>query len=40
MAWGKEAGYDTIVSNLELLHKTYQEERYRVCPLLKKLAKL
>jgi 3-hydroxybutyryl-CoA dehydrogenase len=40
LAWGHEIGYDTIVAQLEQLHETYREERYRVCPLLKKLAKL
>ncbi len=40
LAWGKETGYDTITAQLEWLQETYQEERYRVCPLLKKLAKL
>lgn len=40
LAWGQETGYDTIVAQLEQLHETYREERYRVCPLLKKLAKL
>jgi len=40
LAWGNEIGYNTIVGQLERLQETYQEERYRVCPLLKKLAKL
>lgn len=40
LAWGNEIGYNTIAGQLERLQETYQEERYRVCPLLKKLAKL
>jgi 3-hydroxybutyryl-CoA dehydrogenase len=38
--WGKELGYDIIVTHLDELYTFYHEERYRVCPYLRNLAKL
>lgn len=37
LAWGKEIGYQKISETLENLYETYQEERYRQSPLLRKL---
>lgn len=37
LAWGKEIGYQKISETLQNLYETYQEERYRQSPLLKKL---
>lgn len=37
LQWGKEIGYDKISETLQNLYKTYQEERYRQSPLLRKL---
>ncbi|MFC6268347.1 3-hydroxyacyl-CoA dehydrogenase NAD-binding domain-containing protein [Frigoriflavimonas asaccharolytica] len=38
LAWGKEIGFDKISETLQNLYETYQEERYRQSPLLKKLS--
>lgn len=38
LAWGEEIGFDQISKILHDLHETYQEERYRQSPLLRKLA--
>lgn len=37
LAWGKEIGYEKISETLQNLYETYQEERYRQSPLLRKL---
>ncbi len=37
LAWGKEIGYQKISETLQNLYETYQEERYRQSPLLRKL---
>ena len=37
LVWGKEIGYDKISETLQNLYETYQEERYRQSPLLRKL---
>lgn len=34
LAWGKEIGFDKISETLNILHETYQEERYRQSPAL------
>ncbi|MCE2788671.1 MAG: 3-hydroxyacyl-CoA dehydrogenase NAD-binding domain-containing protein [Saprospiraceae bacterium] len=39
-AWGQELGMARIVENLDAMFLLYHEERYRVCPLLRTLAKL
>lgn len=36
--WGEEIGYAKVVSTIENLRNTYQEDRYRVSVLLKRLA--
>lgn len=38
LAWGEEIGFDRISKTLHDLYETYQEERYRQSPLLRKLA--
>lgn len=37
LAWGEELGFDVISQELDQLHSTYQEERYRQSPLLRKM---
>lgn len=37
LAWGKEIGYEKVSKTLQNLYETYQEERYRQSPLLKKM---
>jgi 3-hydroxybutyryl-CoA dehydrogenase len=37
LSWGKEIGYQKISETLQNLYETYQEERYRQSPLLKKM---
>ncbi|KIA89700.1 3-hydroxyacyl-CoA dehydrogenase NAD-binding domain-containing protein [Kaistella jeonii] len=37
LQWGKEIGYQKISDTLQNLYNTYQEERYRQSPLLRKL---
>ena len=39
LAWGKELGYDKVLDQINDLHKTYNEDRYRPSPLLIKWAK-
>lgn len=39
LEWGSELGYQNIVQHLNELYDFYHEERYRVSPYLKKLAK-
>ena len=39
LAWADEIGISTIVERLEALHEEYGDDRYRVCPLLKRMAK-
>ncbi len=36
--WANEIGLDKVVNKLQSLYDKYQEDRYRVCPLLKNLA--
>ena len=36
LAWGKEMGYANVVKTLDELYDFYHEERYRVCPWLRK----
>lgn len=40
LQWGKEIGYQNIIDKLDSLFSEYHEERYRVSPYLKNLAKL
>lgn len=40
MAWAEEIGYDRVVTVLEHLEEEYREDRYRVAPLLRRLARL
>lgn len=40
MKWGEDIGYDNVIDILDKLYEYYHEERYRVCPLLKKLGKI
>lgn len=37
LAWGEEIGFDKISETLQDLYETYQEERYRQSPLLRKI---
>ena len=37
LAWGKEIGYEKASKTLQNLYETYQEERYRQSPLLRKM---
>ena len=37
LSWGKEIGYEKVSETLQNLYETYQEERYRQSPLLRKL---
>lgn len=37
LAWGQEIGFDKISETLQHLYETYQEERYRQSPLLRKI---
>lgn len=39
LEWGKEAGYDHILKEIEFLQKEYVEDRYRPSPLLRKWAR-
>ena len=39
LAWGKELGYDKVLEQINDLHNTYNEDRYRPSPLLNKWAK-
>lgn len=39
LAWGKELGYDKVLEQINNLHETYNEDRYRPSPLLNKWAK-
>ena len=39
LAWADEIGISTIVDRLNVLHEEYGDDRYRVCPLLKRMAK-
>jgi 3-hydroxybutyryl-CoA dehydrogenase len=34
--WGKDIGFQNIVTTLDDLYQFYHEDRYRVCPLLRK----
>jgi len=36
--WANEIGIDKVVKTLQLLYEKYNEDRYRVCPLLKNMA--
>jgi len=36
--WAEKIGIDTVVAVLHALHAEYQEERYRVAPLLNRMA--
>jgi len=38
LGWADEIGIDRIVKRLNLLYENYNEERYRISPLLKKMA--
>ena len=40
LEWGNDLGYGLIVAQLDMLYGIYHEERYRVSPYLKKLAKI
>lgn len=37
LSWGKEIGFEKISETLQNLYETYQEERYRQSPLLRKM---
>lgn len=37
LAWGEEIGFKKIAETLQNLHDTYQEERYRQSPLLRRM---
>ena len=39
LAWADEIGVSTIVDRLNSLHEEYGDDRYRACPLLKRMAK-
>lgn len=39
IAWGEEIGFKKVLAQIEELHNTYAEDRYRSSMLLKKLAK-
>lgn len=38
LAWGKEIGYDNVLEQINDLQRTYNEDRYRPSPLLRKWA--
>lgn len=38
--WGRELGYDHIINTLDALYHEYHEERYRVSPYLRTLARM
>jgi len=37
MEWGRDYGFQRIASNMRALYETYQEDRYRLSPLFKRL---
>jgi 3-hydroxybutyryl-CoA dehydrogenase len=39
LQWADDWGINNVVNNLQELQSTYQEDRYRICPLLNKLNK-
>jgi 3-hydroxybutyryl-CoA dehydrogenase len=39
LAWADEIGISTIVKRLNTLYEEYGDDRYRACPLLKRMAK-
>ncbi|MGE0568529.1 MAG: 3-hydroxyacyl-CoA dehydrogenase NAD-binding domain-containing protein [Bacteroidia bacterium] len=39
LKWADELGIDSILSNLQELYRLYEEDRYRPCVLLKRMAK-
>jgi 3-hydroxybutyryl-CoA dehydrogenase len=39
LAWAKELGYTQVVAVLDHLHAEYGEERYRIAPMLRRLAR-
>ena len=39
LAWADEIGISTVVERLNELHEEYGDDRYRACPLLKRMAK-
>jgi len=40
IAWGKQLGFRRVVAVLEHLYTEYGEDRYRVCPVLRRWARL
>lgn len=39
LAWADELGLEWVLEKLEILYDEYQEDRYRPCPLLKRMVK-
>ena len=39
LAWANEIGIQNCVNQLDALFEEYREERYRCCPLLRRMAK-
>jgi 3-hydroxybutyryl-CoA dehydrogenase len=39
LAWADEIGLDVVLKQLEELYKNYCEDRYRPCPLLRKMVR-
>jgi 3-hydroxybutyryl-CoA dehydrogenase len=39
LAWGDLLGAATVVAQLDALRETYQEDRYRTSPLLRRVAR-
>jgi 3-hydroxybutyryl-CoA dehydrogenase len=37
LAWAREIGYNVVLERLEALHAFYGDDRYRPCPLLRKM---
>jgi len=39
LAWADEIGIQNVVSSIDALYEEYHEDRYRCCPLLRKMAR-
>ncbi|MGE5409335.1 MAG: 3-hydroxyacyl-CoA dehydrogenase family protein, partial [Clostridiales bacterium] len=39
LKWADEIGIEKVFDNIAMLHEEYSEERYRPCPLLKRMVR-